>query len=57
MAMVVLTAAMAVAGDGKEKLRAALGDPDPDNLWVYDDLYRGIALAKKTGKPLLVVFR
>ena len=26
-------------------------------LWIYNDLPRGIAEAKKTGKPLLIVFR
>jgi hypothetical protein len=25
--------------------------------WVYDDFNAGTALAKKTGKPMLVVFR
>ena len=25
--------------------------------WIYDDLEKGIAEARKTGKPLLVVFR
>jgi hypothetical protein len=28
-----------------------------DEAWVYNDLAKGIAEAKKTGKPLLVVFR
>ena len=50
-------AAVALAGDGKEKLRAALGDPEPGPEWIYDDLFEGVAAAKKTGKPLLVVFR
>lgn len=26
-------------------------------LWVYNDLSQGIALARKTGRPLLVIFR
>ena len=28
-----------------------------DDYWIYNDLKSGIAKAKATGKPLLVVFR
>jgi hypothetical protein len=34
--------------------RAAIG---ATGLWVYNDLSQGIALARKSGKPLLVIFR
>ncbi|MDP6928773.1 MAG: hypothetical protein QF412_03635 [Planctomycetota bacterium] len=26
-------------------------------LWIYNDVKEGFALARKTGKPLLIVFR
>lgn len=38
------------------KLKQALKD-DCDKSWVYDDLPAGFAQAKKTGKPLMIVFR
>ena len=42
--------------------RAALVRKDLENVlaggrWIYNDLPKGFADAKKTGKPLLVVFR
>ena len=36
--------------DDRKKLQA-------DETWVYNDLDQGLALAKKQGKPLLIVFR
>ncbi len=47
----------AVAQDRKAKIvndRDAFKDSD---LWTYNNLDAGIAQAKKTGKPLLVVLR
>ena len=52
-----VTAALLLADEGKRKLREALRDPEPSRHWIYDDIYLGIAQAKKAGKPLLVVFR
>jgi hypothetical protein len=52
-----VASALALAGDGKEALRAALGDPEPSPEWIYDDLFEGVAQSKRTGKPMLVVFR
>ncbi len=58
---VVLAAGAALAQEKKvdretkvrdDKARVAAMDS-----WIYDDLPRGIEEAKKTGKPLLVVFR
>jgi len=43
-----------IAGDA---LREKLGDLELAGNWFYDDLEGGFAEAKKTGKPLLVVFR
>jgi hypothetical protein len=38
-------------------LQEALRDNDPEGPWHYNDLATGIAEAKASGKPLLVVFR
>ena len=37
-------------------LSRALKDHVADH-WIYDDLDKGVAQAKETGKPILVVFR
>jgi hypothetical protein len=50
-------AAAARQGDNNEALRKTLKDVDLVGKWVYDDLAAGYAEAKKTGKPMLVVFR
>lgn len=47
----------ATADDDGAGLRQKLGDVDLVGDWVYDDLDAGTALAKKSGKPLLVVLR
>ena len=41
----------------KEQLRTALKDDAVKGDWNYDDLNAGYAQAKKSGKPMLVVFR
>jgi hypothetical protein len=41
----------------KEKLREGLKDTELKGAWIYDDLDAGLAEAKKSGKPLLVVLR
>ena len=38
-------------------LQKKLNDLHVHNSWIYNDLAAGVAEAKKTGKPLLVVFR
>ena len=46
------------AQDGAtEQLRVALKDNEVKGDWIYDDLPAGMAAAKKTGKPMMVVFR
>ena len=42
--------------DPKEKLKQSLQD-DCDRSWIYDDVGSGFAQAKKSGKPLMIVFR
>ena len=39
------------------KVRQDRQDVQATELWIYNDLAQGFAQAKKTGKPLLVVFR
>jgi len=45
-----------LAGMSGEQKREALKDPKLVG-WFYEDLPGAIAEAKKTGKPLMVVFR
>jgi hypothetical protein len=45
------------APQDKEKLRTALKDTEVKGDWIYDDLGAGFAEAKKTGKPMMIVFR
>ncbi len=52
----LLAAAVAFADD-KEALRAALKDTELRGDWIYDDLPKAFAEAKRTGKPLMAVFR
>ncbi len=43
--------------DRETKVRDDKARVEADAKWIYDDLPRGIEEAKKSGKPLLVVFR
>jgi hypothetical protein len=45
------------ANDRETKVRKDKADVEADDYWIYNDLPRGVGEAKKTGKPLLVVFR
>ena len=49
--------ARAEEGSPKDDLRKSLKDFDAAASWVYDDLESGFAAARKSAKPLLVVFR
>ena len=51
-----LAVTLAIPQD-KEKLREALKDTELKGAWIYDDLDAGIAEAKKSGKPMMVVLR
>ena len=55
-AIVAVAGLAAAGGQDKEKLKADLKDSIAGD-WVYDDLASGIALAKKSNKPMLIVFR
>ncbi len=41
----------------ESKLKESLQDDLVHDSWIYEDIDRGYAEAKKTGKPLLVSFR
>ena len=56
IALAACLALLAVPQD-KEKLRTALKDTEVVGDWIYDDLDAGIAEAKKSGKPMMIVFR
>ena len=45
------------AEDTKDAIKKSLNDVDLVGNWIYDDLPAGYDEAKKTGKPLLIVFR
>ena len=52
-----LAVCLALAPQDKEKVREGLKDTELKGSWIYDDLEAGLAEAKSTGKPMLVVLR
>jgi serine protease Do len=56
-AMSLALAAPVLAQDRETKVRNDKKNVEEDGRWIYNDLPKGIAEAKKTGKPLLVIFR
>jgi hypothetical protein len=48
---------LAVAQQGPEELRRAVGDGPLAGPWIYDDVAAGFAEAKQSGKPLAVFLR
>ena len=55
--LATLLCAAAPQDPKKELLRTALKDDAVKGDWIYDDLNAGYAEAKKSGKPMLIVFR
>ncbi len=54
----LFTCALAtVAVFGGSGLPLAQAPKEKPNPWIVDDVNAGFATAKKTGKPLLIVFR
>jgi serine protease Do len=53
----VLVLAAAASAQDATGLQKSLKDLEVHGAWIYNDLDKGFAEAKKTGKPLLVVFR
>lgn len=52
-----IAAAIAPAQDREAALRKAVRDEAPADGWIYDDIPEGLRVARKEGRPLLVVFR
>ena len=55
--IVVLLGSGALLAKDAEKLKDSLQDDLVHDSWIYEDVDRGYAEAKRTGKPLLVSFR
>ncbi|HLF93337.1 MAG TPA: hypothetical protein VJB14_07740 [Planctomycetota bacterium] len=56
----IVWAALAVLlapAQDKDSLRRELKDADLAGTWIYDDVNAGAAEARKSGKPMLIVFR
>jgi hypothetical protein len=52
-----LVVGVASAQTREEKVRADRKKVEADGFWIYNDLPKGFAEAKRTGKPMLVVLR
>ena len=61
MRTVLIVAAMSVVGTAQNKrddaVRKDRETVEPAGKWIYHDLPRGLAEAKRSGRPVLVVFR
>ena len=55
--VLALAQSTAYAQTRDEKVRTDRDEIGEDSRWIYNDLPRGFAEAKQTGKPLLIVFR
>ena len=55
--LVAASAAVAVAQDRDAKVRNDRKQFEEDASWIYNDLAKGVAEAKQSGRPMLVVFR
>ena len=53
----LVLAPSALAQTREEKVRADRQKVEAEGRWIYGDLARGFEAAKRSGKPLLVVFR
>src|SRR5262245_1410600 len=50
-------AAPAAAQTREQKVQADRQKVEADGFWIYNDLPKGIAEAKQSGKPLIVILR
>src|SRR5918995_1066673 len=57
LAVLWLAADFVGAQTREEKVRGDKAKVEAERFWIYNDLPRGFAEAKKTGQPLLVVLR
>ncbi len=53
----LLLSSLSLAQDRATKVKNDRTHVEADGFWIYNDLPRGVAEAKKSGKPMLVVFR
>lgn len=53
----LFAAPLVFAQDRETKVRNDRKNVEADENWIYNDLPKGISEARKTGKPMLVVFR
>ena len=56
-AVVAWSAAASAKDDTKRELQIALNDNGLQGDWIYDDAGEAFAVAKRTGRPILLVFR
>jgi hypothetical protein len=52
-----LFVAFGAVQDPAQELKTVLKDTNVHASWIYNDFAKGLAEAKKSGKPLVVVFR
>ena len=55
--MLWIALGFAWAKNAKAKLQEAMDDYLIEGDWNYDDIERGFSIARRNGKPVLVVFR
>ena len=55
--LLLLVSGLVLAQDRDTKVHNDRKEVQATGLWIYNDLPKGIAEAKETGKPLLIVFR
>jgi hypothetical protein len=55
--LLLLVSGLVLAQDRDTKVHNDRKEVQATGLWIYNDLPKGIAEAKETGRPLLIVFR
>jgi hypothetical protein len=55
--VIVLTASVATAQDREQKVLNDRRKVEADGFWIYNDLAKGLAEARRTGRPLVVTLR
>ena len=53
----LLLVGLAPQDDATQRLKERLNDLDPVGSWFYDDFDAASVEAKRSGKPLMIVFR
>ena len=54
--LILCSALLALGAQDPGELQQALNDLDPEGPWHYNNVSAGSDAAKKSGKPLLIVF-